>query len=74
MQGIVLQAHSQARYAILNVLLEAGEDFVKLEETTGTDGNPDLLLSLDRSKIASVGKPAIAKFLGRLQVCGLHFL
>ncbi|CAL1276519.1 unnamed protein product [Larinioides sclopetarius] len=63
-----LQAHSQARYVILQVLLECGEDFVKVEKLDGTDGNPDLLLTLDRSKIASVGKPAIGNFLGKLQL------
>ncbi|GBO16515.1 Dipeptidyl peptidase 3, partial [Araneus ventricosus] len=61
-------AHAQARYVILQVLLECGEDFVKVEKIDGADGNPDLLLSMDRSKIASVGKPAIAKFLGKLQL------
>ncbi|XP_055953137.1 dipeptidyl peptidase 3-like [Argiope bruennichi] len=63
-----LQAHSQARYVILQVLLECGEDFVKVEKVDGTDGNPNLLLTMDRSKIASIGKPAIGKFLGKLQL------
>ncbi|GFY48580.1 dipeptidyl peptidase 3 [Trichonephila inaurata madagascariensis] len=63
-----LQAHSQARFAILQVVLESGEDFVKIEKTTGEDGKPDLLLTVDRSKIINVGKPAIGKFLGKLQL------
>ena len=50
------------------VLLEAGEDFVEIKETVGEDGQPDLLISLDRSKLESVGKPAIAAFLLKLQV------
>ena len=32
------------------------------------DGNPDLLMTLDRTKISSVGMPAMGKFLEKLQV------
>ncbi|KAG8171789.1 hypothetical protein JTE90_002776, partial [Oedothorax gibbosus] len=60
-------AHSEARFAILNVLLDTGEDFVKLEETTGEDGETRSFVSVDKNKIVSVGKPAIAKFPGRIQ-------
>ena len=58
---------------ILRVLLEAGEDLVKVEKIKGEDGNPDILITLDRSKIISVGKPAIGDFLRKLQV-GQYFL
>ena len=34
----------------------------------GEDGKPDLLISMDRSKLETVGAPAIAKFLHKLQV------
>jgi len=62
------QAHCQARFVILGVMLEAGDGFCKVEKVTGSDGKPDLLLSVDRSKLESIGAPAIAKFLCKLQV------
>uniref|UniRef100_A0A665U9Q2 Dipeptidyl peptidase 3 n=1 Tax=Echeneis naucrates TaxID=173247 RepID=A0A665U9Q2_ECHNA len=62
------QAHMQARFVILRVLLEAGEDLVGLEEVTGQDGKPDARITLDRSKIHTVGKNAIHRFLCKLQV------
>lgn len=59
------QAHAQARYVILRVLVEAGGDFMTVTETLK---GKDLLLKVDRSKIASVGKRAISDFLLKLQV------
>lgn len=65
---MVVQAHMQARYVILRVLLEAGEDLVSVEKIIGEDGEPDLIVKLNRSKINSVGKKAIGDFLRKLQV------
>ncbi|XP_018408387.1 PREDICTED: dipeptidyl peptidase 3 [Nanorana parkeri] len=62
------QAHMQARFVILRVLLEAGDNFVTLTQKVGADGRPDVQVTLDRSKIMSVGRPAIQHFLQRLQV------
>ncbi|KAK2882104.1 dipeptidyl peptidase 3 [Channa argus] len=62
------QAHMQARFVILRVLLEAGEGLVGLEEVAGQDGKPDAHITLDQSKIHTVGKNAIHRFLCKLQV------
>ncbi|GBN74813.1 Dipeptidyl peptidase 3, partial [Araneus ventricosus] len=61
-------AHSQARYVMLQVMLESGEYFVEIEKITGSEDKPDLLLTVDRTKLASVGKKAIGDFLGKLQL------
>jgi dipeptidyl-peptidase-3 len=61
------QAHMQARYVILRVLQEI-EGFVEIKECLGEDGQPDLLISLDKSKIKTVGKQAIGQFLCKLQI------
>nr|CAH0106537.1 unnamed protein product [Daphnia galeata] len=51
-----LLALSQARFVILQVLLEAGQGLVNVAKVIGSDGKDDLLLSLDRSKISTVYK------------------
>jgi dipeptidyl-peptidase-3 len=57
----------QARYVILQVLLEAGEDLVVIKETEDEDGKGNLLIQLDKDKIQTVGKDAIGRFLQKLQ-------
>lgn len=56
------QAHMQARFAILNVLLEAGNGLVRLNKTS-----KDIVVELDRSKIKTIGREAIGRFLTVLQ-------
>nr|XP_033324389.1 dipeptidyl peptidase 3 isoform X1 [Megalopta genalis] len=60
-----LQAHSQARYVLLRVCIEAEEDFVTVVEA---ESGKTLKLTIDRSKIQTIGKKAIGKFLTKLQV------
>jgi len=62
------QAHSQARYAILQVCLKHGKGVVELKETKGKDGLSDLMLTVDRSKISTTGKAAMGDFLKKLQI------
>ena len=62
------QAHSQARFVIMQVMLEAGEEFLSIKEVTSEDGKPDLLICMNREMVNTIGQQAIAKFLQKLQV------
>jgi dipeptidyl-peptidase-3 len=61
--GKWLQAHMRARYCILQVLLEAGENFVQIIEE-----KDNCYITLDRSKIKTVGMKAMDRFLLQLGV------
>lgn len=60
------QAHMQARFSILKCFLEAGDEFVKLTSTK--PDHDDLVITLDRSKIESHGKPAVGVYLQKLSI------
>lgn len=60
------QPHMQARFSILKSFLNAGEGFVKLETSAGDYS--DLVISLDRSKILTVGKKAVGEYLQKLHI------
>eukprot|EP01029_Cantina_marsupialis_P007691 TRINITY_DN186_c0_g2_i1.p1 TRINITY_DN186_c0_g2~~TRINITY_DN186_c0_g2_i1.p1 ORF type:complete len:731 (+),score=234.80 TRINITY_DN186_c0_g2_i1:66-2195(+) len=63
------QAHMQARFAILRVMQEAGEDFIKITfNPDAEDVNQRLFVEMDFDKIASVGMPAIRTYLDKIQV------
>lgn len=59
---------------MLQVLLECEGNFINVEKVTGEDGKPDLLFTMDRTKIISHGKPCIGRFLKKLQVISLFIL
>ena len=62
------QAHMQARYVILRVLLEAGDGLVSLESgVADDDGKPDVTVRVARDKVVTVGRKAIGSFLLQLQ-------
>jgi dipeptidyl-peptidase-3 len=57
----------QARFSILQTMLQAGNSFVKLE-SSASNNHEDLVISLDREKIRSHGIPAIGRYLQKLHV------
>jgi len=61
------QAHVCASFALLQVLIEAGNGMIKIEETT-KDGKPYMYYHLDRTQIHTTGKKAIGEFLRKLQI------
>ena len=60
------QIHMQARYSILKTFLDAGDGFCRLEHEA--DDLSDLTVHVDRSKILTVGRPAVEAYLRRLHV------
>ncbi|KRX08351.1 hypothetical protein PPERSA_03345 [Pseudocohnilembus persalinus] len=61
------QAHIRAAYALLQVMLRAGDDFLKIEEVK-QNGKDYLLINLDKEKIWTVGRSHIGDFLMKLQI------
>ncbi|KAH6691279.1 dipeptidyl-peptidase [Plectosphaerella plurivora] len=60
------QAHSQARYSILQCFLQAGDDFCVLDYKK--DDLSDLQIKLDRSKILTTGRKAVGEYLQKLHI------
>ncbi|KAK4144700.1 peptidase family M49-domain-containing protein [Dichotomopilus funicola] len=60
------QPHCQARFAILKSFLEAGDDFCRLEYRNNDLSN--LIIRLDRSKILTSGRKAVADFLQKIHI------
>ncbi|PHH72793.1 hypothetical protein CDD82_5799 [Ophiocordyceps australis] len=60
------QAHSQARFSILKCFLEGEGGFCKLD--ANKDDMSDLTIKLDRSKILTAGRAAVAKYLQKLHI------
>ncbi|KAI0164787.1 peptidase family M49 [Xylariaceae sp. FL1272] len=60
------QAHSQARFSILQCFLQAGDDFCKLEYEG--DDLSGAVIKLDRSKIPTTGRKAVGDYLQKLHI------
>lgn len=59
-----LQAHARARFVLMRLLELEGDGMLVVKETTP---GKDLLLTLDRTRIATQGKKIIGEFLLKLQ-------
>ena len=46
----------------MQVMLEAGEDFLTIKESVGEDGKPDMLLTMDRWGIPLTVSPLCSGF------------
>lgn len=60
------QAHSQARFSILQCFLQAGDGFCKLEYKA--DDLSDLTIKIDRSKIMTSGREAVKDYLQKIHI------
>lgn len=60
------QPHMQARFSILQTFLQAGDGFAKFDYKE--DDLSDLTVRIDRSKITTVGRKAVEKYLQKLHV------
>lgn len=66
------EAHAQGHVAILRVMQESG--VATIEIITGADGEPDILVTLDRARIPTDGKKAMGTFLLGLEVKSIDLL
>ena len=62
-----MQAHSQARFSILQCFLSAPNNFCTLNYTSPDDLS-DLTISLDRSQITTTGRTAVESYLQKLHI------
>ena len=60
------QIHMQARYSILKTFIDAGDGFCRLDYEA--EDLSDLTVHVDRSKILTVGRPAVETYLQQLHV------
>lgn len=60
------QAHSQARFSILRIFLNAGIEFCELEYKE--KDLSDLTIRLERSKILELGRRAVESYLTKLHI------
>jgi dipeptidyl-peptidase-3 len=60
------QAHSQARFSILRTFLDAGKEFASLDYEK--DDLSDLTVRIERSKITTIGRRAVEKYLQTLHI------
>ncbi len=63
---IKAQAHSQARFSILQCFLEAGDGFCTLKYAK--EDLSDLTIALDRGKILTTGRKAVEAYLQKLHI------
>jgi dipeptidyl-peptidase-3 len=64
------QAHMNGRYVILKVLLEAGNNFIKISKTKNSEENNIdwISVDIDKSQILTTGRKAMGDFLLKMNV------
>ena len=62
------QAHMNGRYVILQVLIEAGNNFIKIEKLKNSENKDWIYATLDKEQILTTGKKAMGDFLLKMNV------
>ncbi len=62
------QAHNNGRFVILQVLLEAGNNFVQIEKVKNEEGQDWISVKMDQDQCLTTGFNAIKNFLLKLNV------